>query len=72
MLGNHDYNSIDLAAEFQYDKYGWNIKDFVYSHSFTIDGKELAFVHLDTSYLFYGPDGEKSKPLMIPNFKKYN
>ena len=72
VLGNHDYNTKNLTAEFLYDKYGWVLKDFVYSTSFTIEGKELVFVHVDTSFLEYGPDGEKSKPLMPGNFKKFN
>jgi len=58
LLGNHDYNNHGLLEEFKYNKYGWRIDDFFWSHSKTVDGETVAFVHIDTSFLAYGAKGE--------------
>jgi len=71
VLGNHDYNSVELEAEFKYNKYGWRIDQFFWSHKHVVGNETIAFVHIDTNYLEYGPDGEKSKPRMTGYFQKY-
>ena len=71
-IGNHDYNGAGLLSEFWYYKSGWRIDDFFYNHVHTAEwGQKIGFVHIDTSFLVYGPEGEESKPLMAPWFKKY-
>ena len=55
---------------FRYNQHGWRIDSFFWDHQFTVGDKSVSFVHIDTSNLFYGDEGEFSKPLMKPWFKK--
>lgn len=70
VLGNHDYGGSNIECEFQYKKHGWRIDDWWWSYTMTVGTKTVAFVHFDTSYLAYGPNGEKSKIYMKPEFHK--
>ena len=71
-LGNHDYNGKGLESQLQYNKHNWRIDDFFWSYNFTVGGKQVAFVHIDTNYLAYGANGEPSKnPLMKGYFEKF-
>ena len=70
VIGNHDYNADGLLSEFKYRMFGWRIDDFFWSQTFTVEEKKLSIVHLDTTYLAYGPDGEDDKPKMRPWFEK--
>ncbi len=70
MLGNHDYNGKDLEAELKYTKHGWRIDDYFWAHTTTVGTKTVAFIHIDTNYLAYGPNGEPDKKLMPDYFKK--
>lgn len=38
----------------------------------SVDGEQVAFVHIDTNYLAYGANGEPSKKPMKGYFKKLN
>ena len=72
-IGNHDYNGADIEAEFIYNKFGWKMDGFMYYHNHrAMSGDSVTFVHIDTNYLFYGPNGEFSKPRMKPYFQHYN
>ena len=44
---------------------------FVYSHTMEIGDDDLALVHIDTSFLAYGPDGEPQNRYMKEAFAKY-
>ena len=55
-----------------YRKNGWKLDGFWWYHSHVLNGYEVSFVHIDTTYLFYGDYGEDGKPLMVPYFKKFN
>ena len=70
MLGNHDYNNDGLMAELSYCQNGWRIDDFFWNHEMEVDGEKIGFVHIDTSFLAYGPEGESNKKKMKPWFEK--
>lgn len=56
-IGNHDYGNVGLYSEFKYRKYGWVIEDFFWTHTAKVAGMNIAFVHVDTSFLAYGVEG---------------
>jgi len=58
VIGNRDLNYKWLEVEYFEQRKGWRIDEFFWSHTMTIDGKELAFVHIDTNFLAYGKKGE--------------
>jgi len=54
VMGNKDYTNKWLEAEFIFRKNGWRIDDFFWSHKI----ENIVFVHIDTSFLAYGANGE--------------
>ena len=50
---------------------GWKMEDFFWSHTQMVGEEEVAFVHIDTSYLAYGRTGESGNKYMKDYFEKY-
>ena len=71
-MGNKDYTNRWTEAEFIFRKNGWRIDDFFWSHAINVDDQKLAFVHIDTSFLAYGVNGEPGNPFMKSCFQKYS
>ena len=71
VVGNHDYADRGLNKQYFYNNNGWRVSGFFWSHTMIADnGKELAFVHIDTSYLAYGSEGEIGNKRMTEYFQK--
>ena len=70
--GNHDYNSPDLFAQFQYRQHDWKFGALFWQHSHRVQSALVTFVHVDTSFLAYGINGQPgtTKPLMKPWFDR--
>jgi len=70
VLGNRDYNNKYLEAYFYMSKHGWKIDDYFWSHKMKIGEETVAFVHIDTSFLAYGEEGEVISQHMGSHFRK--
>jgi len=51
-------------------KHGWKIDDYFWSHKMKIGEETVAFVHIDTSFLAYGEEGEVISQHMGSHFRK--
>ena len=69
VLGNHDYNYKKLNDLFLHKENGWQIKNYFWSHIEKVDGKNVAFIHIDTSFIAYGIEGEPNNKYMNYKFK---
>merc|ERR1719445_101078 len=70
VLGNHDWMG-NPQAELDKSKSGnWNLPKFFYTRNHTIGNTThlVAWVHIETNLIFYGPNGENSA--MKKNFAK--
>ena len=62
MLGNRDYSQRGLREGYLKKKGKWRIDDFFYCHIILVNNREAAFIHIDTNFLAYGPNGELKNP----------
>jgi len=69
VLGNHDYNYKKLNDLFLYKENGWQIKNYFWSYFKRVDGRKVAFVHIDTNFIAYGIEGEPKNKYMNYKFK---
>jgi predicted phosphodiesterase len=73
VLGNHDWEG-DPQAQVDYTHSGenrnkvWNMPSMSYNRTHTVGQSKVAWIHLDTNLIFYGPNGENQK--MKSNFEK--
>jgi acid phosphatase len=71
VMGNHDWESKTSHAEIEKTKSSggiWNMPDFFYTRSHKVGGATVAWVHLETNLIFYGPNGENAA--IKANFEK--
>lgn len=61
VLGESDYRGKGLYDEFLYRNNNFKIENFLWAHTARIKSKSVAFVHIDTSFLAYGKEGESEK-----------
>ncbi|KAJ2993620.1 hypothetical protein HDV02_002221 [Globomyces sp. JEL0801] len=77
MLGNHDYCLGFPEIEMQYNRYGWRMDDYFWSHKVSVSDRATAsFIYLDTDLLAYGLSTtdwlRKDCPGMFETFQKLN
>jgi len=59
------------VAEVLYNKHGWRMDNLFWRHEVKIGSKKAIFLHIDTSFLAYGIEGEVGKPDMPGWFKTF-